>query len=299
MNFSIEIKDLLSNKSKFYSSNSNIIEFGRKSSNEFCIDNGYISENHATFSVREEKLYIKDNNSSNGSEFYCNHKWVKLENKKRLVKLPIQIRLAKAIVISINSGESQLISLSQVENEEAIMVLDICNSTSQSLNNEQIAFHLKQRLYSISKPIIFSQSVIFLKNTGDGFLATFPKTTNAVNAAIKILKTLELRNNKSNNPPINIRIGLHTGKTYVIDPATEDIHGIDINITFRIEGLKKSALKSSKIHFDDTNRILSSESFYTDYKKRTRRKKEIFEYCGLVKLKGIKEKKKIYKINWK
>ena len=299
MELSMEVMDILSNKTQFYTSDSNEIRFGRNSSHEISINNKYISDTHATLFNSDNNFYIRDENSSNGSEIYTNYKWEKLGNKKKLVKLPIQLKLAEAVIITIQSGESQIISLSEIGNDAAIMVLDLCNSTNQAVNNEQIAFHLKQRLNSIAKPILYSTSVNFYKNTGDGFLATFPKTTQAVNTAIKILKTLEKRNKKTDNPPINVRIGLHKGKTYVIDPATEDIHGMDINITFRIEGLKKIAFKNLKTQINENNRILGSKSFYDDYKKKSRRKTDIFESCGFAKLKGIKERMEIYRVNWK
>ena len=85
----------------------------------------------------------------------------------------------------------------------------------------------------------------------------------------------------------------------MIDPATEDIHGIDINITFRIEGLKKTAFTNVRKAIGEQNRILASGIFYEDYKKKTRRKKELFSLCGSAKLKGIKEKVPIYRLDWR
>lgn len=244
-------------------------------------------------------MFVRDEMSSNGTEVYSNYRWNPIDGSDIEVKFPIQLKLAEAVVITIQSGESQIISLSEIESDVAIMVLDLCDSTNQAMNNEQIAFHLKQRLNNITKPVLYSSPISFYKNTGDGFLATFTKTTQAVNSAIKIMKVLAKRNKTSKNPPINVRIGLHKGITYVIDPATEDIHGNDVNITFRIEGLKKSALSRSKIPIGEKNRILSSEAFYNDYSKRTRRKDDIFEFCGSARLKGINDKVKIYRINWK
>jgi class 3 adenylate cyclase len=299
MELEIEVKDILSNSSQFYSFNKTEIVLGRNSSHEIPISNKYISDTHATVYINKDKMFVRDEKSSNGTEIYSNYRWNNLNGQGVEVKLPVQIKLAEAVVVTIQSGESQIVSLSEIESDVAIMVLDLCGSTNQALNNEQIAFHLKQRLNNIAKPVLYSAPITFYKNTGDGFLATFPKSTLAVNTAIKILKILEKRNKTSKNPPINVRIGLHKGITYVIDPATEDIHGIDINITFRIEGLKKNALSHSKVTIGEKNRILSSESFYNDYKKRTRRKDEIFEYCGSARLKGIKEKLGIYRINWK
>lgn len=295
----IEVKDILSNKSRFYSMNNKEISFGRGSDSDITIDNKYISSLHASLIQERDSLYIRDESSSNGSEIYSRYRWETLTAQKREVKLPAQIKLAEAVVVTIQSGESQIISLSEVESDSAIMVLDICGSTRQAVRNEEIAFHTKQRLNSMAKPILYKAPVNFYKNTGDGFLATFEKSTQAVNCAVKILKTLERRNERSKNPPIHVRVALHKGQTYVIDPATEDIHGIDINITFRIEGLKKSAMTGNWKSYEERDRILTSKSLYDDYRKHTRRKNEIFELCGTARLKGIRDKMEIYRINWR
>ena len=299
MELNIEIKDIMSHTSEFYSLSKDKITLGRKTSHEIAINNKYISDTHASIIMENERIYIKDEKSSNGTEIYSNNRWNTLDSRKQEVTLPVQIKLAEAVVVMIQSGESQMLSLSEVENNVAIMVLDLCDSTNQALDNEQIAFHLKQRLNNIAKPILYAAPINFYKNTGDGFLATFPKTSQAVNCAIKILKILEKRNKSSKNPPINVRIGLHKGVTYVIDPSTEDIHGIDVNITFRIEGLTKRAIRRTKAHIGEKNRILASKFFYTDYMKRAGRKKDLFELCGSARLKGIKDKIEIYRINWK
>ncbi|MBI9099596.1 MAG: FHA domain-containing protein [Spirochaetaceae bacterium] len=299
MELNIEIKDIMSHTSEFYSLSKDRITLGRKASHEIAINNKYISDTHASIIMENERIYIKDEKSSNGTEIYTNNRWNTLDSRKQEVTLPVQIKLAEAVVVMIQSGESQMLSLSEVENNVAIMVLDLCDSTNQALDNEQIAFHLKQRLNNIAKPILYAAPINFYKNTGDGFLATFPKTSQAVNCAIKILKILEKRNKSSKNPPINVRIGLHKGVTYVIDPSTEDIHGIDVNITFRIEGLTKRAIRRTKAHIGEKNRILASKFFYTDYMKRAGRKKDLFELCGSARLKGIKDKIEIYRINWK
>ncbi len=299
MELRIEVKDILSHTSQFYSFKQDRIFLGRNSEHDITIQNKYISDTHASLIIKDNNLYIKDERSSNGTEVYMDYRWNPLKGRQMKFHLPVQIKLAEAVVVTIQSGESQIISLSEVENESSIMVLDLCDSTTQARKDEQIAFHSKQRLSNITKPILYGAGIQFYKNTGDGFLATFASSTQAVNTAMEILKVLEKRNKKTKNPPINVRIGLHKGRTYVIDPATEDIHGIDINITFRIEGLKKTAFTSVRKAIGEQNRILASKTFYDDYQKKTRRKKELFDLCGSAKLKGIKERIPIYRLNWR
>ena len=298
MELRIEVKDMMTNRSRFYSFDKGTVTIGRNASSDIPLKNKYISDRHASLHWEKDALFVRDRNSSNGTEYYARYEWTPLGNRKKQVPLPVQLKLAKAVVVTIQSGESKIVSLSDIENDAAIMVLDICGSTGQSVNDEQIAYHSKQRLNLITKPILFKAPVLFYKNTGDGFLATFSRTTQAVDASIKILKELKKRNARTNNPSIDVRIGLHKGRTYVIDPATEDIHGIDINITFRIEGLRSGAIKPAKTRIGERNRILASEDFYSDFRKRTRRKHELFEFCGSAKLKGIKERKDLYLLRW-
>lgn len=298
MELRIEVKDIMTNRSRFYSFDRETITIGRNPLRDIPLKNKYISDHHVTLRCDKDSLYAKDEASSNGTEFFQHYKWIPLEGRRKKISLPTQLKLAEAVVVTIQSGESQIMSLTEIENDAALMVLDICGSTGQSANDEQIAYHLKQRLNLITKPILYKAPILFYKNTGDGFLATFSRSTQAVNAAISILKELKKRNRRTSNPPIDVRIGLHQGRTYIIDPASEDIHGVDINITFRIEGLKTTAFSQVRKKIDEKNRILASEDFYQDYKKRSRRKNEIFKYCGPAKLKGIKDRKGIYQLDW-
>lgn len=298
MLLSIEVKDLLTNNTRFYSLDKEEICFGRSPDQDIPVSNKYASGDHATLRVKKDGIFLRDEKSSNGTTLYKNSRWSRLESKWTKVKLPLQIRLADVVVISIQSGESQIMSLPETDKHAAMMVLDICNSTGQAVKNEQLAYHMKNRLNQITRPILYASPMEFYKNTGDGFLATFPNSTQAVKTAIEVLKTLERRNSRSKNPPINVRVALHVGATYRIDPITEDLHGSDINITFRIDGLRKTSFKPLENDPGVKNRLLTSEAFYLDFKKKTRRKNDIFAFCGQAKLKGIKERMPVYRINW-
>lgn len=293
MEWNLEVKDIFSNKSEFYTFNKEKITIGRGQANDIVIQNQYISDKHLTLNYIDGNYTVKDEKSSNGSEININNKWKKL-SKKMTTEIPIQLKLAKAVVINIQSNESQLITLKELGVEEAIMVLDICDSTKMAFINENIAFHIKKRLVSISKPVLYSCNVNLFKNTGDGFLATFAKTAEAYKAAKKILESLEKRNLRTNHALIQVRIALHKGKTYVIDPTTCDIHGNDINITFRMEGLKKRSFDKLETEIPEVNRILCSKYFYDDYLANNKKGKAVFKYCGKAKMKGIRKKIEVY-----
>ncbi|MFP4364683.1 MAG: adenylate/guanylate cyclase domain-containing protein, partial [Spirochaetia bacterium] len=167
-----------------------------------------------------------------------------------------------------------------------------------SFKNDKMAFHLKKRLSAIAKPILFEENMNFYKSTGDGFLATFSGPLQALDVAQKILQALKKRNGTTDNPPIQVRIGLHFGKTYIIDPVTDDIHGYDINLTFRLEGLKKAAFSKFFVKLPQVNRILATRSFYDQIDNRSKRKREDFRLIGPAKLKGVDEKIDIFDVAW-
>ncbi|MCG8572482.1 MAG: FHA domain-containing protein [Spirochaetes bacterium] len=298
MEWNIEIKDIISNKSKFYTFNKKKITLGRGSNNDIVIHNKYISDHHLSLWYQDHRYFVQDEQSSNGSEINLHYKWKELK-KESTAHLPLQLKLAKAVIMVVQTNESQIITIKEIEHEEAIMVLDLCDSTKMSFQNDKIAFHLKQRLSNISKPILYKNGVNFFKSTGDGFLATFPTTVRAFNAACRILRSINKRNQVSPNASIHVRIALHRGKTYIIDPVSDDIHGKDINITFRLEGLTKKALEKQSRKFCESDRILCTKYFVEDYEKKSRRKTRAFTYIGLAKMRGIKEKLEVFQAIWK
>lgn len=297
MDWNIEVKDIISNVGNYYTLHKDKVTIGREESNDIVIDNKYISSHHLTLKATQTSISVKDENSSNGTTLNKDNKWIVLKGSQK-VNIPIQIKLAGAVLVNIQSNVSQVYNLKELEQQEAIMVVDICDSTRLSSLSDEIAFHIKRRLSTIAKPILYNNHINFFKSTGDGFLTTFPTSENALDAAKKILQALEKRNNNTTNPPINIRIGLHLGKTYVIDPVTKDIHGNDTNITFRLEGIKPRDFIKVEQDFPKTNRILCSHDFQDDIIKIAPQKASHIHYCGKAKLKGIKDAVDVYNIPW-
>jgi class 3 adenylate cyclase len=147
------------------------------------------------------------------------------------------------------------------EKFQGIMVLDLCESSKLANTDEKMAFHLTMRLQSIAKRILDKANVDFFKSTGDGFIATFDNVMNAFDAAESLLKVLKTRNKRTPNPPINVRIALHAGKTHIYGDTNKDIYGIDVDLTFRLEHVKAGAFPSLKTVLPEQNRILCSKDF--------------------------------------
>ncbi len=200
---------------------------------------------------------------------------------------PADIELAQ------NYDVSRIMNIEHLGKSQSLMVLDICRSSVMANLDEEMAYHLKKRMVSIVEPILESSRSRFVKNTGDGFFATFQNASDTYNAALRIMRSLDERNSKTDNPPIDVRISLHYGKTYVINQDNYDLHGNAVNIVFRLESIQDDMLKQKAEHIPAKNRILCSKDFLDELAVEGSAVKESL-YCGDAELKGIKKPVNIY-----
>lgn len=316
MEWNLEIEDMKSFKVKHYVIQKKCFCIGREIDNELTLPNNYISRKHIQFSYEDGKYYIEDKKSSNGSFLYVPDKWQKLTAKKS-IKPPAYIKLADAFRIFIYSDDSTTImekddtlssetdsdlslysslDIESLKEKESLLVLDMVGSSQLSCEDEKMAFFLKKRVEMMSRLIIFKHGITFFKLTGDGFVGTFQKPEDALACSLKIMKMIEEKNKDPQYPPVYVRIGLHSGEIYRTKSSTRDIYGNNVNIAFRIEGLKKESFKDLKGSFPLKNRILCSEVFRNHIKEGNGKSRSQFRECGIANLKGIKEKTKIYRV---
>ncbi len=171
---------------------------------------------------------------------------------------------------------------------EAIMVFDLCESSLIASQDDHMAYHLKQRLYQIAEPVLEQFGRRFLKSTGDGFLATFGNAGAALDAAIALEQRLQQRNQRTRNEAIHYRVALHFGDVWAIDTGTADIHGNDVNIAFRIEGVQADAFTGTVSSLPRRDRILCSRDFLTVVpRERLAAVLAGHVQCGEASLKGI------------
>ncbi|MBC8199988.1 MAG: tetratricopeptide repeat protein [Desulfobacteraceae bacterium] len=180
----------------------------------------------------------------------------------------------------------------------AIMVLDICESSRMmDLYGDKATYRLKNALEGIAFPIFKDCKSDFSKSTGDGFLVTFPNSKNAVDASIRILKNVMRYNSKiADGPEIHLRFGIHFGALRVRPDG--DRHGTNVNIPFRVEGLKEKDLievegRISQKNFPVRDRILITEAVKYDISKDERYN---IRYVGLFELRNITGMHKIYAV---
>ena len=122
----------------------------------------------------------------------------------------------------------------------AIMFTDIVGYTALMGNDEKKAFELLSENRSLQKPIIEKNNGRWIKEMGDGVMASFNTASDAVNAAMQIQEACRSSNH------FKLKIGIHLGEVVF---ENDDVYGDGVNIASRIEtlGVGSSILLSKSI----------------------------------------------------
>ena len=118
--------------------------------------------------------------------------------------------------------------MSQSRQLAAIMFTDIAGYTALMGDDEQKAFELLKKNRQLQKPLIEKNNGRWIKELGDGVLASFPTVTDAVMCAGEIQKACSFIND------LKLRIGIHLGEVVFED---NDVFGDGVNIASRIQAL--------------------------------------------------------------
>ncbi|HEV8506332.1 MAG TPA: adenylate/guanylate cyclase domain-containing protein [Chitinophagaceae bacterium] len=154
----------------------------------------------------------------------------------------------------------------------AIMFTDIVGYTALMGNDEKKAFELLRQNREIQKPIIEEFGGQWIKELGDGVMASFSAASNAVYAAIKIQEACY------NSKAFELRIGIHQGEVVF---ENGDVFGDAVNIASRLQVLAPPA------------GIYVSESVH----RNVANKNDIrSEFLRIENLKNVKEPVQVYKI---
>ena len=129
----------------------------------------------------------------------------------------------------------------------AIMFTDIVGYTALMEQNEQSAFQLLDENRKLQRPLIEKYTGKWLKEMGDGILASFTTVSDAVYCAGAIQRACE------DKPSLSVTIGIHLGEVVFKD---EDVYGSGVNIASRLESIAP------------VGGILISESVYRDIKNK-------------------------------
>lgn len=108
----------------------------------------------------------------------------------------------------------------------AILFTDIVSYTAIMGEDESRAFNILKANRTIHKPLIKSHNGKWIKEIGDGTLATFTTVTDATHCACAILKACK------GVEGLELRIGIHLGEVIFED---NDIFGDGVNIASRLQ----------------------------------------------------------------
>jgi tetratricopeptide (TPR) repeat protein len=137
----------------------------------------------------------------------------------------------------------------------AIMFSDIAGYSAMMSKDEKIAMAMLEKNRAIHKSFITKFKGQYIKEIGDGTLAIFHSSFDAVHCAIQI------RNACSREPGLGIRIGIHIGDIVFQD---NDVFGDSVNIASRIEaaGEPGGIFISEKVYDDIKNKEGLTADFY-------------------------------------
>lgn len=304
----IEVIDSGTGASSSVSAGGSVIRIGRDPENECVVGASAVSGRHAVLRERDGLWCLEDCGSRTGTYARREGRWDRVTGSVAL-DLPAEIRVGRKHVLRVAEelpgaakdaayGSSQMESIGDLESKEAIFVLDICGSSTAASADDRMAFHLKKRTDEIVGPILTALGARFAKSTGDGWLVTFAGATAALDAARQALRKLAERNRKTRNPHIHVRIALHAGKTYVINPETKDRHGHDVDTTFRMEGVQEVSFDPLDTPLPREDRILCSRAFLERLREEPGGPEAPATRCGRAKLKGIREPVEIFALPW-
>jgi len=162
-----------------------------------------------------------------------------------------------------------------------IMFTDLKDSVEITGNyGDQRAMDLIRVHNSIIRQNIKQYKGRDVKHTGDGFMVSFSSVSKAVDCSIAIQKAFAAYNDKNQEIPMKIRIGLNAG-----EPVTEsgDLFGATIQLASRI------------CDYTEAGKILASSVI----PELCLGKSISFIDRGEISLKGFEANTHVYEINWK
>jgi len=308
MQWTIEVQDVRAGGQRSYRFGQNVVRVGRDPGLDISLNHAEVSRLHFTLYRVGERVRLEDR-SRNGTFRRRDGRWERVEGTAEL-ELPARLRagqwtfevaadeVAEAAPEAVPQRapeatweQSVMLPAGYLKTErEAILVFDLCESSQIAAADDHMAHHLKRRLVQLAEPVLENHGRRFFKSTGDGFLATFAEPGAALAAAIELESRIHNRNRRTRNAPLHYRIALHVGVVWAIEAGGDDIHGNDVNITFRIEGVQADAFDGPRPALPARDRILCSRAFLgAAPREQLEGALDGHVACGPARLKGIAE----------
>jgi class 3 adenylate cyclase len=267
-----------------------------------------MSRQHAKVLKVGNRYFLEDLGSTNGTfahgakvsgrvEIFHGEHFVCGETTFRFVLKEQDLPREDATVV-VAAPEELVSSVFATHLREAIVVLDMCNSSAlASQFGDEQAMKVKRELRRHYLPAARRWGAQFVKNTGDGYLVTFPRARDAVGASVETLQHLRAYNAEA--PPseqLRLRFGLNCGETMV--DADGDRHGNAVNVAFRVEGVREDqrqplAEGSEPLRTED--RVYLTSMVYAELPPEAQ---AACQAIGHFTLKGITEPHLLYAVAW-
>ena len=160
-----------------------------------------------------------------------------------------------------------------------ILLTDIKGFTDKTSHQSRTQIQdLLDKHRELVLPTLEGKGGKLVKTIGDAFLMSFDSPTDAVLAGIKAQEVLAAYNkDRAEGDRIEVRIAINAGEVNIVDG---DVFGEPVNITARIEGIA------------DAGEVFFTEAVYLAMNKTEVPSAEV----GLLQLKGIPEKVRVYKV---
>ena len=161
----------------------------------------------------------------------------------------------------------------------AIMFTDIVGSTKMTERlGDRVATEMVRAHDAIVRRCLKASGGREVKHTGDGIMASFASTAEAVNCAIEVQRGFALFNS-GNAEPIHIRIGLDCGEPV---EDSNDLFGSTVQLAARLCAAAAS------------DQILASENIHREYSDPG-----VFVSTRQLRLKGFSQAVRAFRCGWK
>ena len=185
---------------------------GRSPTCDVTIDDPYVSGNHIEFWSAGDMAFARDLNSSNGSSHNGNSinpaDTLTLNSGDR-----IDLAEGKAIIVVLQEVADAKNTSAPPSGTITFLFSDMYGSTNLVNELGDIKFREISRTHEgVLGDAIRDHEGYIVKEMGDGFMAAFASSRNAVICAMEIQKSLKILRAKQPELPINVRIGLNTGE---------------------------------------------------------------------------------------
>lgn len=191
-----------------------------------------------------------------------------------LEKMGVEHKALDALIAAAREGFRQ----DQREGMASVMFTDIVNSSAIAEKlGDRIWADAIQKHFELTRDAIETQGGTLVKSLGDGTMSSFSSARAAVMAAVE----LQRRNAKaSDEPPLQIRVGIHTGDVIQTD---DDFFGTVVNKAARVAA---AAAPGEVCVSDATQLLVGGEDDLTFGAPRS------------VMLKGLPGEHRIYGLSW-